>query len=410
MSYCIMMLVMDVKQFLKTYDELILYTLVGIVIGVIVSLLEVIFGKGILFLTDVRLSFSNWTLFLLPVAGLLIVYAFVHISIISSKGMNLVFEIDQAKRDKIPLWLIPLMVGSTWLTHLCGGSAGKEGVAVQIGATTAHFMSRRFHNTDTSMIFLVAGMAAGFAGLFGTPFTAIFFSMEVLVAGTLKYRAMLPCIASSFTASWISSFFGIGKSAIGLDVAYALDALMFVKLAILGILFGSVGGLFAAILKRVKTYLQSRFDRYRLIFFGGIGLALLLFAFGGRYSGLGSNLIDMVVSGQDIYWYDWLLKFGFTIFTLAIGFQGGEVTPLLTIGMTLGCVLGPVFGFSPLFCAALGYAAVFGSGTNTFLAPVMMGMEIFGFGYFPFFFLVCAMAYMTNRNQSIYALQQRMGN
>ena len=141
----------------------------------------------------------------------------------------------------------------------------------------------------------------------------------------------------------------------------------------------------------------------------GILVAILLFVFGKcRYSGVGENLIVGSLTSEKIYSYDWILKFVLTILTLSAGFQGGEVTPLFAIGSSLGVIIAPVFGLNPLFVAALGYCSVFGAATNTFLAPIAIGMEVFGYQYFPFFFVVCAIAYIVNQNESIYALQRQV--
>lgn len=134
--------------------------------------------------------------------------------------------------------------------------------------------------------------------------------------------------------------------------------------------------------------------------------ALLLILYKGRYAGLGTNLIHASLYGEKIYGYDWILKFLLTILTLAAGFQGGEVTPLFSIGASLGVAAGPLFGLPVEFAAALGYAGVFGSATNTFLAPMLIGTEVFGFAYLPYFFVVCTFSYLFNLNKSIYSLQK----
>lgn len=402
----------DTDSYFSTYKELLILTTWAIVIGAIVALIEVVFGKGLEFIFGIRAELGNVLFFGLPFAGLLIVFIFDHWGKISRRGMNLVFEVEQGISNIIPLRLVPFMIGSTWLTHLFGGSAGREGVAVQIGATISHFIGRKVYQyKDASTIFLVAGIAAGFSGLFSTPIAAVFFSIEVLVAGTLKYRAMGPAFAASFTACFVSSLFGLHRSSFLIDIGFDLNYELGFKLIILGIIFGIVGGAFASCLMKTKHFIHDQFKSpYIRIFCMGSILALLLFiVFQGRYSNLGENLIEASVYGGMIYSWDWILKFVFTIFTLSIGFQGGEVTPLFSIGASLGCVLASFFGIPAPLCAAMGYVAVFGAGTNTFLAPIAIGMEIFGYQYFPLFFVICCVSYLTNRNQSIYALQQRAG-
>ena len=396
------------RESFKVYDEIVLKCFCGIFIGAIVAICEVIFGKGLEWILNFREHMGCIMLLGLPFAGLSIVFLFDHWGRISRKGMGLVFEVDQGKSDWIPLRMAPFMVISTWITHFFGGSAGREGVAMQIGATVSHYFGKYFRFKNSGVIFMVAGMAAGFAGLFGTPITAIFFALEV--AGTLKYRAMSCAIPAGFTAAYVSSLFGLHKSTFKIGNVAELNMELSIKLLVLGILFGMIGGLFAFFLKHTKAFVTNKITNpYKRIFVMGVLVALLLFMFGQcRYSGVGENLIVASFTSEKIYGYDWILKLVLTILTLSAGFQGGEVTPLFAIGSSLGVIIAPVFGLNPLFVAALGYCSVFGAATNTFLAPIAIGMEVFGYQYFPFFFIVCAISYIANQNESIYALQRQV--
>lgn len=398
------------RESFKVYDEIVLKCFCGIFIGAIVAICEVIFGKGLEWILNLREHMGCIMLLGLPFAGLAIVFLFDHWGRISRKGMGLVFEVDQGKSDWIPLRMAPFMVVSTWITHFFGGSAGREGVAMQIGATVSHYFGKYFRFKNSGVIFMVAGMAAGFAGLFGTPITAIFFALEVLVAGTLKYRAMSCAIPAGFTAAYVSSLFGLHKSIFKIGNVAELNMELSIKLLVLGILFGMIGGLFAFFLKHTKAFVTNKITNpYKRIFMMGVLVALLLFMFGQcRYSGVGENLIVASFTSEKIYGYDWILKLVLTILTLSAGFQGGEVTPLFAIGSSLGVIIAPVFGLDPLFVAALGYSGVFGAATNTFLAPIAIGMEVFGYQYFPFFFIVSAISYIANQNESIYALQRQV--
>lgn len=399
-----------IKEAFLKYDEVVLKCFCGIFIGILVALCEVVFGKGLAWVLNFRQRMGCIMLIGLPFAGLAIVFLFDHWGKISRKGMGLVFEVDQGKSNWIPLRMAPFMVVSTWITHFFGGSAGREGVAMQIGATVSHYFGKYFRFPKSGVIFMVAGMAAGFAGLFGTPITAIFFALEVLVAGTLKYKAMSCAIPASFTAAYVSGLFGLHKSTFYIGKVQELTMEMGIKLLVLGILFGLVGGLFAFCLKHVKQIIAQKIKNpYQRIFIMGIVVAILLYVFFKcRYSGVGENLIVSSFTSKAIYSYDWILKFILTILTLSAGFQGGEVTPLFAIGSSLGICVAPIFGMDPLLVAALGYASVFGAATNTFLAPIAIGMEVFGYQYFPFFFIVCAVAYIVNQNESIYALQRQV--
>lgn len=385
------------------------YVLPAILTGVLVGIIDTVFGRGLLTISDFWTGHYLYLIPFLPFAGLLITWLYHHFSETSLKGMTLVFETGQKKREDIPLLLIPLVMSGTWITHLFGGSAGREGVAVQIGAALSHALGRRFHLQKDSRVMLITGMAAGFGGLFQTPLTAVFFSMEVIVAGKIQYEALLPALIASYTAAYTSHTLGLEKFYVPLkDTLEISDAGMAVRLIVLGIIFGLTGRLFSFLLAKSKKFFGEKIKNpYFRIGVISIPLALILFLlYNGRYSGLGTNLISAAFSGRMIYSYDWILKLLLTILTLAIGYQGGEVTPLFSIGASLGIVLGGILSISPVHCAALGYAAVFAGATNTLLAPVLIGLEVFGANDMVPFLIVCIFAYLVNGDKSIYGAQE----
>lgn len=397
-----------VRRIIQNYKQLLLLGLLGIPIGLVVGAIDAAFGKILLAITDFRDGHPMQLIPFLALAGVLIAFTYLKFGGKSSRGMNLVFEVGHGDEDVIPLRLIPFIISGTWITHLFGGSAGREGVAVQIGAAFSHWVGRKIPLKNSPHIFLVTGMAAGFAGLFETPVAAVFFAMEVLVAGAMEYQALLPAITAAFTASAASHFLGLEKFTFALTGEMSLGLPEMGKLILLGILFGIVGGAFAWTLKYMKEKLASIWRQPVLrIFFAGLILSvLLLLLYKGRYAGLGTNLVHAAFYNETIFSWDWILKFLLTILTLAAGFQGGEVTPLFAVGASLGAVAGPIFNMPVEITAALGYAGVFGGATNTFLAPVLIGAEVFGFAYLPHFFLVCACAYLFNLNKSIYSRQK----
>lgn len=392
----------------QAYKDLFILGLLGIPIGLVVGGIDAVFGRVLLAITDFRNGHPMQLIPFLAFAGALIAFAYLKFGGKSSKGMNLIFEVGHGEEEVIPLRLIPFIISGTWITHLFGGSAGREGVAVQIGATFSHWIRRKIPLKNSSHIFLVTGMAAGFAGLFGTPIAAVFFAMEVLTAGALEYQALLPAVTAAFTASAAAQFLGLEKFTFALTGKMDLAFSDMWRFLLLGILFGVVGGAFAWTLKYMKNILASHWKQpvIRIFIMGLILSVLLLLLYKGRYAGLGTNLIHASFYGEEILSYDWILKFLLTVLTLAAGFQGGEVTPLFSIGASLGVVAGPILGVPSEIAAALGYAGVFGSATNTFLAPVLIGTEVFGSSYLPHFFLVCAFAYLFNLNKSIYSLQK----
>lgn len=393
---------------MKDFKNLTILGILGIPIGFIIGIIDTIFGKTLLKITDIRQTYPILLIPFLALAGVIIVYCYNKWGGKSSKGMGLIFEVAQGKEEKIPLRLIPFIILSTWATHLFGGSAGREGVAVQLGATFSNWVGNKINIKDTRKIFLITGMSAGFAGLFQTPIAAIFFAVEVLIAGSIHYRALIPAITASFMASTTSHLLGLEKFTFPLSLNINLDFLTILKLIILGIIFGLIGGSFAICLKYAKTFFTNKIKNpiIRIFIIGIILSIIFLILYKGRYSGLGTNLINASFYNEKIYVYDWVLKFILTIITLSIGFQGGEVTPLFSIGASLGVILASLFGLPIEFVASLGYISIFGSATNTFFAPIFIGGEVFGYTYIPYFFIVMAFAYTFNFNKSIYSLQQ----
>ena len=243
------------------------------------------------------------------------------------------------------------------------------------------------------------GMAAGFGGLFQTPIAATFFALEVLTLGQLSLPVLIPTLIASFVASTTSHLLGLEKFSHFVADGLAINLETFIKLALLGLAFGLAGNLFAYLLslakKKVATILPNPY--YRVLIGSIVLTGLLLILWKGRYTGLGTNVIALSVNGGTVYSWDWLLKLLLTVFTLSLGFQGGEVTPLFAI----------VLGLPIPLVAGLGYLSVFGSSTNTLLAPIFIGVEVFGPANVLPYVIVMAFAYLINHKTSIYG-QQKM--
>lgn len=391
-----------------TYRQLIVLSLFAIFMGLLVGGIDALFGRILLSISAFRDDHIFLLLPFLPLIGLFIVYLYQSYAGKAAQGMGLIFKVGQGEAEEIPFRLVPLVTITTWLTHLFGGSAGREGVAVQLGATLSHNLGRWLKLPNNPRHLLLMGMAAGFAGLFQTPIAATFFALEVLVIGQVNLGILIPTLLSSFVASATSHLLGLEKFSHPVAASLNLDVPHFLKLAILGLIFGLVGNLFAYSLSFVKTKVSQLWPAPKQrVFLGGILIMLLLLAlWQGRYAGLGINLISLSFENGKIFAFDWLLKLVLTIFTLSLGFQGGEVTPLFAIGASLGLILGQVLGLPLVLVAALGYLSVFGSATNTFLAPIFIGIEVFGPQNVMAYVIVMAFAYMVNRKQSIYGQQK----
>lgn len=335
----------------------------AIAAGIVTGALTAGFGRILLWIGTFRSNHLLWCLPFLPIAGVLMVWVYQKYGKESAQGMSLIFDAADGKAKRIPLRLIPLLIGSTWLTHLCGGSAGREGVAVQLGAAVSHNMGRRipwFRDIpDAVPILTIAGMAAGFSGLFHAPLAAVCFALEVLAVGRLEYRALLPAVLAAVSANWVSAALGLETFQVALpDVDTAPFS---VPILLLGVFSGIAGGIFTLLLKQGKSWAAKLFP---------------------------NPLLRIAVC------------------TLAVGFQGGEVTPLFAIGACLGAVAAPLFGLPAVFGAALCYAAVFGSASNTWLAPICIGTEVFGFSCLPYFAVVCTVSRLCSGNRSMYGKQK----
>lgn len=396
------------KRFYLISRKLFVLVLIAVLIGILSGLINALFGHVLHLMTDVRTKYIYLLVPLLGTIGTFIVWCYQKFGGDSSKGMTLVFEASHNPSNSIPLRLIPFSIVATWLTHLFGGSAGREGVAIQIGSTVAHGVSRAINIPDYKRILLIVGIAAGFAGLFRTPLVATFFAIEVLIVGRLEKKAFLPALIASYTASYVSGLLGLEKYSFALTDKITFSWSLALQIIIMGSLFGIIGKAFSLCLHKTKAKFSRWFQSplWRVFIIGNVVGSLSLLCWSGRYSGLGTNLISMSFE-HNIYTWDFALKFLFTILTIAAGFQGGEVTPLFSIGATLGAGLASLLGLPVPFGAALGYAAVFGSATNTLIAPIVIGYEVFGGNHLFYFAAVHVIAYMCNGNVSIYPLQKK---
>ena len=374
--------------------------------GAIAGVLTAVFGHGVLAVTHLR---EAWPLLmvLLPAGGALICLVYSRWGKECGHGMALVFDAVLGRRKDVPTRLIPLAVGSTWLGHLLGASVGREGVAVQIAAAGASLLTPGVQAQRDKRRLLMAGVAAGFAGLFRTPLAATFFALELFHGGVMDYQALIPAALAALIASAVSGALGVGAAAPSLDLAVpAFNAETIIGLVVLGIAAGLAGRLFVFLLRGLHHKLGQWMPKpyVRIVVIGAL-VALLGLVTGSRYNGLSEEISAAALAGEPVYLWDWLAKLCLTAVCLAAGFQGGEVAPLFTVGAALGAVLAAPLGLPAPLAAALAYAGVFCAGTNTFAAAILVGMELFGGQYFGCLFLVCAVAYACNGNHSIYPQQ-----
>ena len=363
-----------------------------------------------------RLRFAApWLLYCLPIGGFGVGLLY-HLTGRSVEGgNNLIVEQIHEPGGGVPLRMAPLIFFGTVVTHLFGGSAGREGTAVQLGGSLASGFGRALRlDADGTRILLMTGIAAGFGAVFGTPIAGAVFALEVLAIGRVEYRALVPCLVAALVGDWTCLAWGLHHGIYRVDALIVVDALLVAKAGLAGVAFGLVGLAFAEAnhalggwLKRIVPYGPLR----PLI--GGIAVIALVFLFGTRdYLGLGTlaatpdGLTIASFFGPDPHPWSWALKFVFTIVTLSSGFKGGEVTPLFFIGAALGSALAPLFGVPTGVFAAIGFVALFAGAANTPLACTFMGIELFGATYAVPIAVACFVAYLCSGHNGIYLSQR----
>ena len=372
--------------------------------------------------TETRFEYPA-LLFGLPVAGFLIALVYHWIGRSAEGGNNLIVDQIHEPGAGVPLRMAPLILVSTVVTHLFGGSAGREGTAVQLGGSLASAVGKALRLEAFEVrLMLMAGIAAGFGAVFGTPIAGAVFALEVLTVGRIQYEALIPCLIAAVTGDWVCQLWGIHHvqyhiAFLSDGSPFQLDIKLFAEVVIAGIAFGVIGQVFAeashglqAIWKRFLPFAPWR------PVVGGLLVIAMVYALGTRsYLGLGvwsPNPADPTILGffdpARVDYWSWLLKLLFTVVTLSAGFKGGEVTPLFFIGAALGSAIGHLIGAPVDLFAGLGFVAVFAAASNTPLACTIMGIELFGSGNTVYIAAACFIAYVFSGHSGIY-LSQRIG-
>lgn len=367
-----------------------------------------------------RLRFEHpGLILLLPPAGVAMAAAYRYLGGRSALGNNLIIDEIHEPGGGVPLRMTPLILASTVMTHLVGGSAGREGTAVQMGGSLAGGLARRLGlGPELTRSLLMAGVAAGFGAVFGTPLAGAVFAMEVLSLRRIEYREALPCLAAAYAGHLSCLAWGIRHTDyhLGVFAGTGLDApgaLLIAKVALAAIAFGLCGRFFALLSHGAAFALERAFPQYwAKALAGGTAVVLLCYAIGSTdYLGLGvSNpsgvsILSSFESGGATPW-SWLWKTLFTVITLSSGFKGGEVTPLFFIGASLGNALAAALGAPASLFAGLGFVAVFAAATKTPLACTVMGFELFGASFLPLLALACFAARAASGTQGIYRSQR----
>lgn len=390
------------EDYIKTFLK---WALLGALLGAIGGALGAVFHHALHFVTHVRAE-HTWLVFLLPVGGVLSVLLYRVLKLQGNKGTNEIIDATLDGHSVSPL-VAPGIFLAASITHLFGGSAGREGAALQLGGSTASLLAKLFRlGGEDRKVMVMAGMSAVFAGLFGTPLTAMLFCMEFESVGTVFTPALLPCFLAAYIASRVSGVLGVHAETYLLGKAFSITLGNFWQYLILAVLVSLLGISMCWILHKAEHlaahHLKNPFLRIAV---GGAVITVLTLLVGDhRFNGAGMDMALKAVGGE-ADWYSFALKLIFTAVTLAAGFQGGEIVPTFCIGATFGCMAGSLLGLDPGMAAALGLVGLFCCATNSPLASIVLSLEMFGSTNVYLFAFVCVICFVLSGHSGLYASQ-----
>lgn len=382
------------------------WIMLSVLIGVIGGLVGTAFHISVDVVTKTRQEY-NWLVYLLPIGGLLI--AFLYKKFNAEKGMDTNRVLKAVKSDEdVPLRMMPLIFSGTVITHLFGGSAGREGAALQLGGSIGYNLSRYLKTEKSQLhIAVMAGMSAVFSALFGTPIAASIFSYEVARVRLKKIYEIIPCLIASLIARQTAIIFGVEP--IRFDVLFPIaDTFLILKLILLSAVCGVIAYLFCFSIHKAERFTGKFLPNiYHRALFGGLLIAFLTYMFGSYdYNGAGMNIIENAMAGKAIS-YAFILKILFTVISVSCGYKGGEIVPAFFIGSTFGCVAAQIIGLPASFGACIGFIGLFCGAVNCPVASTIIALEIFGGKGFVFFVIACITSYIASGNISLYKNQGR---
>lgn len=397
----------DLAQYCKTLVFLIKWLVISMGVGLIVGSVSSLFGHTLIFVNNLRAAHS-WIPWTLPLGGLLIVLLYRACRNTSDKGTNTVVASIQESTD-IPFRMAPLIFVATTITQLCGGSAGREGAALQLGGSIAKKVGKIARlNPYSNRTIVMCGMSAGFSALFGTPLAAAVFSLEVVSVGIMHYSALVPCVIASLTAHFVAAFFRVPPEVFPVTEIPAMNPLNLLKIIAFAAVVGGISIAFCQLLHKAEHLYEKYIkNQYLRIFLAGCILVVLTLLLGTQaYLGSGMGIIEEIFHQGHTPWYSFLLKMVFTAITLGAGFKGGEIVPSFTVGAAFGCAAAALIGLPVELVAACGMVGLFCGVTNSPITSLLIAFELFGFEGMPYYLATIAVSYMLSGNQSLYHKQR----
>ncbi|GAC1596506.1 MAG: voltage-gated chloride channel family protein [Acidimicrobiales bacterium] len=399
----------DVGEQARLVAHLAKWIVLGAVVGILAGAASAGFLVSLEWATRTREA-HPWLLFLLPLAGFGVGLGYRYGGGTTSQGNNLIIDEIHEARAWVPKRMAPLVYIGTVLTHLFGGSAGREGTAIQMsGSLTDGFNRMARLRPEDRRLLLIAAIAGGFGAVFGVPIAGCVFALEVQSVGRVRYDAIIPALTAPVVGDLVVRGLGVHHTPTPHFAAVAITAALIAKVAAAGLAFGLTSLLFSEITHGIKSASAAlvRWSPARPLIGGGLVIALTYTVGSRDYLGLSIPLISRsLAGGAGVIGLAFALKLVFTSLTLGTGFQGGEVTPLFVIGATLGATLGHLLGVPVPLMAALGFVAVFAGATNTPLACTVMGVELFGAAPIVLLAVACVVSYVFSSHRGIYGAQR----
>ena len=386
----------------RDVGNLVKWLMIAVLVGCITGAASTLFSFVLKSVTNCRKE-NEWMFYLLPVMGLIIVYLYEKFGK-DDGGTNQVLSTVRSQ-DDVPILSAPLIFISTALTHLAGGSAGREGAAIQFGGSIGNQLGRIFHLDEFDHhVMVMCGMSAAFAAVFGTPMAAAVFAMEVVSVGVMYYAALLPCVIASIIAAKFAAGIGIHPEVFHVTVIPELTAVTGAKMAVIAAGCGAVSILFCIALKLASTlytkYLKNPYVRVVVAALIVMGITFILQT--DDYMGASNQLIAKAIETGKARPLDFVWKIILTAITMRAGFRGGEIVPAFCVGATFGCVMGQLLGFPPVVAAAAGMVALFCGVTNCPITSMLISFELFGFAGVSYYLIAISISYALSGYYSLY--------